>query len=122
MFIGRSYDLMETPPYGPWRDAFRHWPEGPGIPPAPFQTSGDEPPTQDALFARVCGALVAIARTKPLILILDDLQWADPASLDLLRHLAHDLAGRRILAIGTYRNDELQGDHPLTSLLPRPDA
>lgn len=117
--IGRSYDLMETPPYGPWRDCFRHWTEGPGLPPAPFPARRDEPQTQEALFARVLRALTAIARSRLLILILDDLQWADPVSLDLLRHLAHDLAGRRILIIGTYRNDELTDDHPLMALLPR---
>jgi len=117
--IGRSYDLMETPPYGPWRDCFRHWPEGVGIPPAPFHGQHDEPQTQEAFFARVQTAIAAIARTKLLILILDDLQWADPASLDLLRHLAHHLAGRRIVMIGTYRNDELTDAHPLAPLLPR---
>ncbi len=119
MLIGRSYDLMETPPYGPWRDCFRRWPEGAGIPPAPFQTQREEPPTQEALFAQVEAAVAALARSRLLILILDDLQWADPASLDLMRHLAHDLAGRRILMIGTYRNDELTDAHPLKALLPR---
>ncbi len=119
MLIGRSYDLMETPPYGPWRDCFRRWPEGVGIPPAPFHAQRDEPPTQEALFAQVETALTSLARAKLLILILDDLQWADPASLDLLRHLAHDLAGKRIVMIGTYRNDELSDAHPLKALLPR---
>ncbi|HEY7909772.1 MAG TPA: AAA family ATPase, partial [Thermomicrobiales bacterium] len=119
MLMGRSYDLMETPPYGTWRDCFRRWPEGTGIPPAPFQAQRDEPPTQEALFAQVGAALAALARSRLLILILDDLQWADPASLDLMRHLTHDLAGRRILMIGTYRNDELTDAHPLKALLPR---
>ncbi len=117
--IGRCYDLMETPPYGPWRDCFRCWPEGVGIPPAPFHGPQAEPRTQEALFAQVQTALTAIARAQLLVLILDDLQWADPASLDLLRHLAHDLGGRRILIIGTYRNDELTDTHPLKALLPR---
>ncbi|MDQ6602503.1 MAG: AAA family ATPase [Chloroflexota bacterium] len=117
--IGRSYDLMETPPYGLWHDCFRRWPEGVGIPPAPFHGQHDGPQTQEALFVRVQTAIAAIARTKMLILILDDLQWADPASLDLLRHLAHHLAEQRILIIGTYRNDELTDAHPLTPLLPR---
>ncbi len=117
--IGRSYDLMETPPYGPWRDCFRQMPEGIGVPPVPFHGQHDEPQTQEALFARVQGALTALARTTLLILILDDLQWADPASLDLLRHLAHGLAGQRIFIIGTYRDDELTDAHPLKSLLPR---
>lgn len=119
MLIGRNYDLMETPPYGPWRDCFRHWPEGAGIPAAPLQMQGDEPQTQDALFAQVQSAVTAIARSRLLVLILDDLQWADPASLDLFRHLAHDLAGRRIMIIGTFRNDELADTHPLKALLPR---
>jgi DNA-binding NarL/FixJ family response regulator/tetratricopeptide (TPR) repeat protein len=119
LLIGHSYDLMETPPYGPWRDCFRHWPEGVGIPPAPLRMQGDEPQTQEALFAQVHSAVTALARSRLLILVLDDLQWADPASLDLFRHLAHDLAGRRILMIGTYRNDELTDAHPLKALLPR---
>jgi DNA-binding NarL/FixJ family response regulator len=119
VLIGRNYDLMETPPYGVWRDCFRHWPEGIGILPAPLSMHGDEPPTQDALFAQVQSAVAAIARSRLLVLVLDDLQWADPASLDLFRHLAHDLAGRRILMIGTYRNDDLTDAHPLKALLPR---
>ncbi len=117
--IGHAYDLMETPPYGPWRDCFRRWPVGIGIPPAPLQTQGDDPPTQDALFAQVQRALTSLTRAHLLIVILDDLQWADPASLDLLRHIAHDLANRRMLILCTYRGDELTSDHPLAALLPR---
>jgi len=119
LLIGHGYDLMETPPYGPWRDCFRRWPEGAGIPPAPLPTQGDEPPTQEALFARVQHALTTLARAKLLVVILDDLHWADPASLDLLRHIAHDLPSQRMLVICTYRGDELTGEHPLAALLPR---
>ncbi|HEY8293345.1 MAG TPA: AAA family ATPase, partial [Thermomicrobiales bacterium] len=119
LLIGRAYDLMETPPYGPWRDCFRRWPEGIGIPPAPLQTQGEEPPTQEALFAQVQRALASLARAKLLIVILDDLHWADPASLDLLRHIAHDLSHQRMLIVCTYRGDELTSEHPLAALLPR---
>lgn len=119
LLFGRGYDLMETPPYGPWRDCFRRWPEGVGIPPPPLQTHGDDPPTQEALFAQAQRALASLARAKLLIVILDDLQWADPASLDLLRHIAHDLSNQRMLIICTYRGDELTRDHPLAALLPR---
>ena len=47
------------------------------------------------------------AGARPLLLILDDLQWADQASLALLEFLAADLAGARILVLGTYREVDL---------------
>jgi DNA-binding CsgD family transcriptional regulator len=119
VLIGHSYDLMETPPYGPWRESLRRWPEGVGPPAPPFGGRDDAPQTQEALFSRVQATLITLARTRPLILILDNIQWADPASLDLLRHIAHDLATRRILILCTYRTDELTATDPLAALLPR---
>lgn len=47
-----------------------------------------------------------VARLNPLLLILDDLQWADDASLNLLFHLGRRLKGSRILILGSYRKSE----------------
>jgi predicted ATPase len=53
----------------------------------------------------------------PLVLLLDDLHWADKPSLLLLRHLARDLASERVLAVATYRDVELDRAHPLAEVL-----
>ncbi|MFN8514526.1 MAG: LuxR C-terminal-related transcriptional regulator [Chloroflexia bacterium] len=52
------------------------------------------------------------------MLLLDDLHWADPASLDLLRVLARGLGDLAILLLATYRADEVARDHTLATLLP----
>ena len=51
----------------------------------------------------------AIAARHPLLLLLDDLQWADDASLNLLYHVARRLAGSQILLVGAYRPGESRG-------------
>ncbi|PCC73002.1 Predicted ATPase [Nannocystis exedens] len=53
------------------------------------------------------------AAERPLAVFLDDLQWADPASLKLLRHLLGDGAGASMLVIGAYRDNEVDASHPL---------
>jgi predicted ATPase/DNA-binding SARP family transcriptional activator len=58
---------------------------------------------QVALFEQVTQMLCHLARRYPLVLVLDDLHWADQGSLSLLFHLAQRLSGSRILLIGTYR-------------------
>ncbi|MDA8137747.1 MAG: diguanylate cyclase [Desulfobacteraceae bacterium] len=52
-------------------------------------------------------------REHPLVLFLDDLQWADPASLDLLQTLLLDRQLRACLFIGAFRADEVGSHHPL---------
>src|SRR5439155_1878056 len=58
------------------------------------------------------------AEGRPLVLFLDDLHWADPASLDLLRFLARQVGGLPVLLLVTSRDDELPRRHPLYPLLP----
>ena len=52
------------------------------------------------------------------MLVLEDLHWADPASIELLRSLAAHLTHQALLVVGTYRVDELTRQHPLTRQLP----
>ncbi len=117
VLVGRCYDLTETPPYGPWAEALARAPRGEDQPAAPDLT-GRDTTSQVALFAAVRDYLAALAAGQPLVLLLDDLHWADPASLDLLRVLARDLADRPTLLLATYRADELTRRHPLYALLP----
>jgi DNA-binding CsgD family transcriptional regulator len=120
--IGRCYDLAETPPYGPWRELFtRRVQDGDPSPlTAAFTLDGTGTPvaSQVALFAQAADFLVAQAARRPLVLLLDDLHWADPASLDLLRVMARRLGEIPILVLATYRADELSQRHPLEGLLP----
>jgi predicted ATPase/signal transduction histidine kinase/ActR/RegA family two-component response regulator len=53
----------------------------------------------------------------PLLLFLDDLQWADPASLQLLAWMMVDPTVRHLLVIGAYRDHEVDATHPLTPIL-----
>jgi predicted ATPase len=57
------------------------------------------------------------SQTQPLMLVLDNLHWADRSSLLLLELLAQELANRRRQVLGTYRDTELVGRHPLNRTL-----
>ena len=69
------------------------------------------------LFEAVTTALLAAAAERTLIVVVDDLHWADRASRELFGYLARVLRGGRILLIGTYRDDELHRGHPLRPLV-----
>ncbi|ATB41015.1 hypothetical protein CYFUS_006477 [Cystobacter fuscus] len=67
------------------------------------------------LFLRLLGVLAT--REHPLVLFLDDLQWADLASLKLLEHLTSRRELPWLLLIGAYRDNEVTAEHPLAALL-----
>src|SRR5262249_36307067 len=50
---------------------------------------------------------------QPLVIVLDDLQWADPPALDLLMYVARSLEGAHLLVVGAHRDDGLVAQHPL---------
>ncbi|RLP94983.1 AAA family ATPase [Micromonospora sp. CV4] len=71
-----------------------------------------------ALYDAVTAALVAVSQHRPVVVVLDDLHWADPASLRLLAFAAQHTWFERLLLIGTYRDAEVEsGEHPLRPLL-----
>ena len=76
---------------------------------------------QTDLFGQYCRVLMEIASRQPLLLVIDDLHWADEASLSLLFHLGRRLAGKRILILCAYRPAELatgaSGDNRLLDSL-----
>jgi oligopeptide transport system substrate-binding protein len=62
---------------------------------------------QRDLFEQYTQLLTTLSRRQPLLLVIDDAQWADAASINLLFHLSRGLAGGRILLVVTYRLDEV---------------
>ncbi|WP_285793283.1 AAA family ATPase [Micromonospora sp. NBRC 107095] len=71
-----------------------------------------------ALYDAVTAALVAVSQQRPVVVVLDDLHWADPASLRLLSFAAQHTWFERLLLVGTYRDAEIEsGEHPLRPLL-----
>jgi DNA-binding SARP family transcriptional activator len=77
---------------------------------------------QAALFEQFTQVLRALAQNQPLLLIVDDLQWIDPGSVNLLFHLGRQLADSRILLLGAYRPEEITqprgGEaHPLLNVV-----
>jgi predicted ATPase len=69
--------------------------------------------SQDAILRRVRDYLAALAARRPVALLLEDLHWADAASLDLLRVVARDLRARPALLLATYRDDEAARRFPV---------
>ena len=80
------------------------------------------PVSQTDLFAQFAGLLETLARQWPLLLLLDDLQWIDSGSLNLLFHLGQHLRGSGIFILGAYRPGDVAlgrdgQPHPLTGLI-----
>jgi DNA-binding CsgD family transcriptional regulator len=61
--------------------------------------------------------LRALLSTQPTLLLLEDVHWADEATLELIRFLGRRLEGMPLLAVATFREDEVDRDHPLTVVL-----
>lgn len=64
-------------------------------------------PEQGHIFEQFTNVMRALAAQRPLILVVDDLQWADQASLNLLFHLGRRITDGRVLVIGAYRPAEV---------------
>ena len=139
---GRCYEEQGAPPYWPWVQAIRSYvrdidPEqlrsdmGSGaadiaevVSEVREQLPGLESPPQlepeqarFRLFDSITAFLKNAARRKPLVLVLDDLHWADHPSLLLLEFVARELANARVMVVGTYRDVELSRQHPLSQTL-----
>jgi DNA-binding CsgD family transcriptional regulator len=69
------------------------------------------------LLRSVTDAFRTLAQQQPLLLVLEDLHWADRGTLDLLVFLARHLADAPLLVVGTYRDVEVDRTHPLASTL-----
>ncbi len=70
------------------------------------------------LFEAVVDLLAAMSASAPVLLVLDDLQWGDAPTLQLLRHLLRSNEPMRMLVAGTYRDTDIGRAHLLAQLLP----
>ena len=100
VLLGRSIDLVGTElPYQPFVEALR-----------PLRGSrrpdGEAAGTQLRVFEDTLALLTDQAAVSPVLLVLEDLHWADISTLDLVVFLAHDLDDRPVLLLATYRADE----------------
>jgi DNA-binding CsgD family transcriptional regulator len=109
-----------SPPYWPFRLAMRGVD---GIGPVVFDVTLPDRRAETVaqerfrLFEAVADVLRAAAEPAGLLLVLDDMQWADAASLGLLVHLARGLADSRLLVVVNYRDTETSGKPPLLNAL-----
>ncbi|GHH68679.1 LuxR family transcriptional regulator [Streptosporangium violaceochromogenes] len=126
VLAGQCVELGDALPYLPLADALRGAPEElraeidarpvlgglmtGGADLGPESTSGL---TQQRLFGSVLGFLSA----RPVLLILEDLHWADRSTRDLLVFLSRMLQTERVCLVGTYRTDDLHRRHPLRRVL-----
>ncbi len=69
------------------------------------------------LWEAVLGLLTTLSTKHPLLLVLDDLHWADDSSIELLTYLTHHLQDQRVLLIGTCRDSEIVPAHKLRTLI-----
>jgi tetratricopeptide (TPR) repeat protein len=131
---GRCYEPHRSVPYYPFLEALSslyaaapepgraqiplRWPHMMRLLPdqssgALSATSASPQEEQQRLFWAVTGFLQSLAETAPVALLLDDLHWADDASLELLQHLVRHTHADRVLLLGTYRDVEVGHQHPL---------
>jgi DNA-binding CsgD family transcriptional regulator/tetratricopeptide (TPR) repeat protein len=75
-------------------------------------------PVTDKLrqFNALVEALRSFGATRPTVVVIEDIHWADSATLELIQHLAANIAGARLLVVATYRNDMLKRAPALRSM------
>jgi predicted ATPase len=72
---------------------------------------------QNQLFEQIRQVLQTVAAQQPILIILDDLQWIDTASLNLLFHLGRRFDRDRIMLLGAYRASEVNDTHQLATII-----
>jgi tetratricopeptide (TPR) repeat protein len=122
LVVGRCIDSEVRAPYAPWTsllDAIRVlrvvpdrvWGELPRLlPTLGVAPSRNREGSRFALFEEVADYLRLAAASRPLVLLLDDMQWADGPSWDLLEHVANRFDGERLLICFTIRDEDVATD------------
>ncbi|MFO7792447.1 MAG: tetratricopeptide repeat protein [Candidatus Saliniplasma sp.] len=70
-----------------------------------------------SVFYGTTNFLKNLSESRPMVLVLDDLQWADKGTLNLLNYMSDRLRGDPVLIIGTYRPGDVPDNHPLTEIM-----
>jgi tetratricopeptide (TPR) repeat protein len=111
---GRATEDEGSPPYWLFRQVFRALGLAPPGQMGPTSVaSGESPQQRFQLFEAATDALVAAAEPAGLFIILDDVQWADSASVRLLVHLAQGASRSRLMVLAAYRDTETANQEPL---------
>ena len=105
-----GYDEFANLPYGAIIEALRS--TGSLEPVAAERTRAEQ-------LAALAGRLAATCARRNVVLLLEDLQWADEASFAFLLHIMRSLATQRLLIVATYRSDELHRAHVATPYIAR---
>ena len=87
------------------------------VPDLPAPASGDPEGQRYRLFGAVAALLASGSAVTPVVLILEDLHWADAPTLSLFRYLVRDREEAPLLILGTYRDVELAHTPPLVETL-----
>jgi hypothetical protein len=120
---GRCSETEGVPAFWPWAQVVRAAAAEAGArPPDAIGALGWTAPAEPAgvaraatssarfrLFAATAGFLGTLAESRPVVVMVEDLHWADPDSLALAEFAARQLHGGRVLLIGTYRDEEATG-------------
>ncbi len=140
---GRCYEEAGAPPYWPWVQIFREFMEasspseiryamGQGVsdiaaivpeladadsPPASSPATLDPPEKRFRMLDAIARFFAKATQQVPLVVVIDDLHWADVPSLSLLEFLSHELPRCRLLIVGTYRENEVSRKSPLQHTL-----
>ena len=142
VLVGRCYEAESARPYLPFIEAIRTHVENqspellrgelgdgasdvsrlvsdirrrlPDVPPAAHRDGEEE---RYRLFESVTSFLLNASKSQPLVLVLEDLHWADTPSVHLLRHLGRRMSEDRLLVLGTYRDAEVDRRHPVFEAL-----
>src|SRR5487761_750336 len=131
VLCGQCAEIGDSVPYLPFADAFRTAPPDieqvvKGRPVlARLLPDGGEPAegtdlsgmARQQMFGAVLGALAEFAAANPVLLVLEDLHWADATTRHLVTFLARMLRRERVAIIGTYRIDDMNRRHPLREVV-----
>ena len=83
----------------------------------PYRVRPEQDLGQLQLFDAVLGVLTQLAGHRPVVLVLEDLHWADSSSRNLLSFLLNRLRGQRLLVIASYREEDVHRRHPVRAML-----
>ncbi|WP_188484649.1 helix-turn-helix transcriptional regulator [Cellulomonas carbonis] len=84
----------------------------------PTAAATDDEAGRLQLFDGIAAALASSGRAgAPMVLVLEDLHWADPSSRDVLRYLVSRFRTEHVLVVASYRTDDLHRRHPLTGVV-----
>ncbi|REE97865.1 ATP-binding protein [Thermomonospora umbrina] len=124
---GSCWDSDAAPGYWPWTQVLRglrrvsvgrDWEKAAGVPDLLGEGTLRADVDRFELFDTVATTLIGVSQSRPVMVVLDDLHWADAASLALLEFTAQHIWFERLLVVGAYRDVEVQRpDHPLGPLL-----